>query len=94
MTLYYTICFGLLVAELMLFAAIVAPMPFKMKKAFLHFLSENPVVAKIQYGLKITFIFVAILFVDALQRMLKVAQEGQTAKQEKGIQDIRVETNQ
>ncbi|KAJ9108074.1 hypothetical protein QFC19_002539 [Naganishia cerealis] len=93
MTLYYTICFGLLVAELMLFAAIVAPMPFKMKKAFLHFLSENPVVAKIQYGLKITFIFVAILFVDALQRMLKVAQEGQTAKQEKGIQDIRVETN-
>ncbi|KAJ9115046.1 hypothetical protein QFC22_005374 [Naganishia vaughanmartiniae] len=77
----------------MLFAAIVAPMPFKMKKAFLHFLSENPIVAKIQYGLKITFIFVAILFVDALQRMLKVAQEGQTAKQEKGIQDIRVETN-
>ncbi|KAJ9114593.1 hypothetical protein QFC20_001467 [Naganishia adeliensis] len=50
-------------------------------------------VAKIQYGLKITFIFVAILFVDALQRMLKVAQEGQTAKQEKGIQDVRVETN-
>ncbi|KAJ9104499.1 hypothetical protein QFC21_001995 [Naganishia friedmannii] len=96
----FTVCFGLLVAELMLFAAIVAPMPFKMKKAFLHFLSENPIVAKIQYGtalpsqqLKITFIFVAILFVDALQRMLKVAQEGQTAKQEKGIQDIRVETN-
>ncbi|KAI5454295.1 Endoplasmic reticulum transmembrane protein 3 [Naganishia albida] len=88
-----TVCFGLLVSELMLFSAIVAPMPFKMKKAFLHFLSENPVVAKIQYGLKITFIFVAILFVDALQRMLKVAQEGQTAKQEKGIQDVRVETN-
>ncbi|GHJ84841.1 hypothetical protein NliqN6_1243 [Naganishia liquefaciens] len=93
MTLYYTICFGLLVSELMLFSAIVAPMPFKMKKALLHFLSENPVVAKIQYGLKITFIFVAVLFVDALQRMLKVAQEGQVAKQEKGVQDVRVETN-
>lgn len=48
----------------------------------------------IDLQLKITFIFVAILFVDALQRMLKVAQEGQTAKQEKGIQDVRVETNQ
>jgi hypothetical protein len=29
-----TVCFGLLVAELMLFSAIVAPMPFKMKKAY------------------------------------------------------------
>jgi B-cell receptor-associated protein 31 len=90
----------------------------------MHFLSENPIVAKIQYGvsskspafthlpylliwrtlkmciltlhvlqLKITFIFVAVLFVDAVQRMIKVAQEGQTAKQEKGVQDVRVETN-
>ena len=25
--------------------------------------------------------------------MIKVAQEGQTAKQEKGVQDVRVETN-
>jgi B-cell receptor-associated protein 31 len=37
---------------------------------------------------------VAVLFVDALQRMLKVAQEGQIAKHEKGVQDVRVETNQ
>jgi hypothetical protein len=51
-------------------------------------------IIRIDPQLKITFIFVAILFVDALQRMLKVAQEGQTAKQEKGIQDVRVETNQ
>ena len=35
----------------------------------------------------------AVLFVDAVQRMIKVAQEGQTAKQEKGVQDVRVETN-
>jgi B-cell receptor-associated protein 31 len=31
--------------------------------------------------------------VDAVQRMIKVAQEGQIAKEEKGVQDIRAETN-
>lgn len=30
----FAVCFGLLVSELMLFSAIVAPMPFKMKKAY------------------------------------------------------------
>ncbi len=28
------------------------------------FISENPLVAKLQYGLKITFIFILILFID------------------------------
>jgi B-cell receptor-associated protein 31 len=45
-------------------------------------------------GTRITHSFVAILFLDALQRMFRVAQESQAAKQEKGVQDIRVETNQ
>ncbi|KAG7527974.1 hypothetical protein FFLO_06473 [Filobasidium floriforme] len=68
-------------------------MPFVMKKKMMHFLSENPIVAKIQYGNLDPFSFVAVLFVDAVQRMIKVAQEGQVAKEEKGVQDIRAETN-
>ncbi|ADV22056.1 endoplasmic reticulum protein [Cryptococcus gattii E566] len=93
MTLYYSICFGLLMAELSLFCTIVCPMPFAIRKKMFHFLSENPVVAKIQYGLKITFIFVAVLFVDALQRMIRIAQEGATAKMKQDMADARTETN-
>jgi len=36
---------------------------------------------------------VAILFIDALQRMIKVMSEGETAKDQRGIQDVRAETN-
>ncbi|OXG27931.1 endoplasmic reticulum protein [Cryptococcus neoformans Ze90-1] len=93
MTLYYSICFALLMSELSLFCTIVCPMPFAIRKKMFHFLSENPVVAKIQYGLKITFIFVAVLFVDALQRMIRIAQEGATAKMKQDMADARTETN-
>ncbi|EIW67678.1 hypothetical protein TREMEDRAFT_33243 [Tremella mesenterica DSM 1558] len=88
-----TVCFGLLMSELALFCTIVCPMPFTLRKKLFHFLSENPVVAKIQYGLKITFIFVAVLFVDALQRMVRIAQEGATAKSKQEMADVRTETN-
>jgi len=40
-----------------------------------RFLSENPVVAKIQYGLKITFIFILILFIDSVNRVYRVQLE-------------------
>ncbi|RSH87969.1 uncharacterized protein EHS24_000492 [Apiotrichum porosum] len=92
MTLYYTMCFGLLMSEIGLFGAIIAPMPFAMRKRMMHFLSENPIVAKIQYALKITFIFVAVLFIDALQRMVRIAQEGAAAKAKVEMADVRAET--
>ncbi|ORY25962.1 putative endoplasmic reticulum protein [Naematelia encephala] len=93
MTLYYTLCFGLLMSEIALFTTIIAPMPFSLRKKMFHFLSENPVVAKVQYALKITFIFVAVLFVDALQRMVRIAQEGAAAKAKQDMADVRTETN-
>ena len=40
-----------------------------------RFLSENPIVAKIQYGLKITFIFILILFIDSVNRVYRVQLE-------------------
>ncbi|KAL1413165.1 Endoplasmic reticulum transmembrane protein 3 [Vanrija albida] len=92
MTLYYSMCFGLLMSEIALFSAIIAPMPFTLRKRMFHFLSENPIVAKVQYALKITFIFVAVLFIDALQRMVRIAQEGAYAKQKQEMADVRAET--
>lgn len=39
------------------------------------FISENPLVAKLQYGLKITFIFILILFLDSVNRVYRVQVE-------------------
>lgn len=93
MTLYYSIVFALLCFEMAMFMVLIVPLPFTWRRKLFHFLATNPVVAKIQYGLKITFIFVAVLFVDAVQRMVKVMSEGETARDIRGVQDVRTETN-
>ncbi|TIC04729.1 B-cell receptor-associated 31-like protein [Wallemia mellicola] len=93
MTLYYSLVFGLLSAEIVTFLVLVAPMPFAFKQKFFKFLSTNPLVAKLQYSLKISLIFTSILFFDAVQRMLRVVKEGQTAKEEHAFTDVRSETN-
>ncbi|KAJ1031511.1 hypothetical protein NDA13_001902 [Ustilago tritici] len=93
MTLYYSIVFALLCFEMSMFMVLIVPLPFTWRRKLFHFLATNPVVAKIQYGLKITFIFVAVLFVDAVQRMVKVMSEGETARDNRGVQDVRTETN-
>ncbi|KAN0065549.1 Endoplasmic reticulum transmembrane protein 3 [Thecaphora frezii] len=93
MTLYYSIVFALLCFEMAMFMVLIVPLPFTWKRKLFQFLATNPIVAKIQYGLKITFIFVAVLFVDAVQRMYKVMTEGETARDHRGVQDVRTETN-
>ncbi|KAJ8125601.1 hypothetical protein O1611_g8038 [Lasiodiplodia mahajangana] len=75
MTLYYTLVFLLLVAEMTLFMLLVIPLPFTIKRRMFTFLSENPIIAKIQYGLKITFIFILILFLDSVNRVYRVQVE-------------------
>jgi len=94
MTIYYTLTFFLMVAEVVMFGVLVAPLPYKIRKGLFHWLSNSPIVAKIAYGLKISFIFIAILFVDALQRMQRTVAEAETAKSGgQGLQDVRTETN-
>jgi len=90
MTIYYHLTFLLLAAEMATFCLLVAPLPYPIKKKLFRFLSESYIVAKIAYALKISFIFVAILFVDALQRMLRVGAEADLAKST--LQDVRAET--
>ncbi|KZT00265.1 B-cell receptor-associated 31-like protein [Laetiporus sulphureus 93-53] len=93
MTIYYSMTFALLVAEVATFVVIVLPLPYAFRKRLFRFLSESPAVAKVAYGIKIAFIFVGILFVDAVQRMLRVTAEADLAKTSGGVQDIRSETN-
>jgi len=92
MTLYYSLVFGLLVSEMFIFVLLILPFPMKWRKSIFTFLSKSPLIAQLQYGLKITFIFVFILFVDALNRMWRVQEE---ASHQDGhhIHDVRTETN-
>jgi len=40
-----------------------------------EFISHSPVIAKFQYGMKITFIFILILFIDSVNRVYRVQTE-------------------
>lgn len=75
MTLYYTLVFMLLVFEMALFMLLIVPMPFNVKRKIFTFISENPVVAKVQYWMKITFVFILILFIDSVNRVYRVQLE-------------------
>ncbi|GFP56642.1 hypothetical protein ACSS6W_004863 [Trichoderma asperelloides] len=75
MTLYYSLVFALLMGEMGLFMLLLVPLPFKIKRKIFTFVSESPLVAKLQYWMKITFVFILILFVDSVNRVYKVQVE-------------------
>lgn len=96
MTIYYSLTFALLASEMLTFCLLVMPLPYAIRKRMFSFLSTSPIVAKLAYALKISFIFVGILFFDALQRMFRITAESEMAKSGSGGQhvgDIRTETN-
>ncbi|KAE8151016.1 B-cell receptor-associated protein 31-like-domain-containing protein [Aspergillus avenaceus] len=75
MTLYYSLVFCLLVLEMAVFMGLIVPLPFTVKRKLFTFISESPIVAKLQYGMKITFIFILILFIDSVNRVYRVQLE-------------------
>ncbi|KAH6643125.1 B-cell receptor-associated protein 31-like-domain-containing protein [Boeremia exigua] len=75
MTLYYSLVFLLLVTEMAIFCALIVPLPFTWRRKLFTFISESPIVAKLQYGMKITFIFILILFIDSVNRVYRVQVE-------------------
>ncbi|EFQ25574.1 hypothetical protein CGRA01v4_02401 [Colletotrichum graminicola] len=75
MTLYYTLVFVLLMAEMGLFMLLIVPLPFTVKRKLFTFISESPIVAKVQYWMKITFVFILILFIDSVNRVYRVQVE-------------------
>jgi len=84
MTLYYSLVFALLVFEMAVFMSLIIPMPFNFKRKLFTFISESPLVAKLQYGMKITFIFILILFIDSVNRVYRVQVELAAAKNQGG----------
>lgn len=75
MTLYYSLVFALLVGEMSIFLLLVLPLPFTWRKKMFEFIQGSPIIAKLQYGMKITFIFILILFVDSVNRVYRVQHE-------------------
>ncbi|KAF8622629.1 hypothetical protein AX15_006881 [Amanita polypyramis BW_CC] len=92
MTVYYSLTFLLLAAEMVTFCLLVAPLPYAVRKKVFRFLSASTFIAKIAYAVKIAFIFVGILFVDALQRMFRVTAEAELARSSQSS-DVRVESS-
>lgn len=86
MTLYYSLVFVLLVAEMTLFMLLIVPLPFTIRRKMFTFISESPLVAKLQYGMKITFIFILILFIDSVNRVYRVQLElAESNKNQSGV---------
>ncbi|KAG5997080.1 hypothetical protein E4U43_002740 [Claviceps pusilla] len=75
MTLYYTLVFFLLVIEMTLFMLLLIPLPFTAKRKVFTFISENPLVSKVMHWLRITFVFILILFIDSVNRVYRVQLE-------------------
>ncbi|PGH35327.1 hypothetical protein GX50_01791 [[Emmonsia] crescens] len=84
MTLYYSLVFLLLVVEMAIFVGLIIPLPFTVKRKLFTFISESPVIAKLQYGMKITFIFILILFIDSVNRVYRVQLELSSSSKEMG----------
>jgi len=95
MTVYYSLTFLLLAAEMVGFCFVVLPLPYTVRKRVFTFFSESFIIAKLAYGLKIAFIFVGVLFVDALNRMFRITAEVEAAKSGNAgmTHDVRAESN-
>lgn len=60
---------------MLIFCALIVPLPFTWRRKLFTFISESPIIAKLQYGMKITFIFILILFIDSVNRVYRVQIE-------------------
>ncbi|KAF2714011.1 endoplasmic reticulum protein-like protein [Pleomassaria siparia CBS 279.74] len=65
----------MLMTEMVIFLALIVPLPFTWRRKLFTFISESPIIAKLQYGMKITFIFILILFIDSINRVYRVQVE-------------------
>ncbi|GAA6053762.1 hypothetical protein JCM3770_005105 [Rhodotorula araucariae] len=75
MAILNVLSFVLLAAQLVVFGVLIFPLPFAVRRKMFKTIAESHIVAKAMYGLKITFIFIAVLFADAVNQMLKIHRE-------------------
>ncbi|KAG0949378.1 hypothetical protein G6F57_001388 [Rhizopus arrhizus] len=81
MTIYYTLTFGIMVTEMVLFGLLVLPLPSRWRHAMLTFALKSPQMANVMYTFKIAFGFIFILFIDTINRLQRIESEAR-AEQE------------
>ncbi|KAI9496176.1 B-cell receptor-associated protein 31-like-domain-containing protein [Zychaea mexicana] len=88
MTIYYTLTFGILVTEMIIFCILVLPLPSHWRRAMLKFASTSPAVGKALHVLKIIFAFIFVLFIgmgkkrDTINRLQRIdSSEGEGGEQ-------------
>uniref|UniRef100_A0A1D1YYX2 Endoplasmic reticulum transmembrane protein n=1 Tax=Anthurium amnicola TaxID=1678845 RepID=A0A1D1YYX2_9ARAE len=91
MTLYYNLVFVLLILEMVAFLVLILPLPFGIRRKIFRWVSNSALMDKLRYGITPIFIFIAILFADAVIRMVKVEQEAQNT--DSHTHDMRVDIN-
>ncbi|KAK5815359.1 B-cell receptor-associated protein 31-like-domain-containing protein [Linnemannia elongata] len=74
MSLPYTMVFTLLMTEMLVFIALILPLPHNWRRGTLKFLSQSPLMGQVQHIMKIVFVGVFILFVDSVNRVAKVEE--------------------
>ena len=45
--------FAMLMSEMVIFLALIVPLPFTWRRRLFTFISESPIIAKLQYGMKV-----------------------------------------
>ncbi|KAI9016638.1 endoplasmic reticulum protein [Hyaloraphidium curvatum] len=65
MSLLYNIVYTILLGECSVLTFFVLPIPLEMRKDALEFLSSNPAVQQLLHAVRISFIGVGVLFLDA-----------------------------
>ena len=53
--LLFSQVFLLLVTEMLIFLALIVPLPFTWRRKLFSFISESPIIAKLQYGMKVRY---------------------------------------
>ncbi|KAH8549125.1 B-cell receptor-associated protein 31-like-domain-containing protein [Umbelopsis sp. PMI_123] len=92
MTLHYSICFGIMVAEIVIFGVLILPLPKHWRRQLVKFVSKSPLVAKAVHVLKIIFVFVLVLFIDAVNRLQRPGGlDDQSAANSHLMHDMRTE---
>lgn len=56
--------FFLLIFEILVFLALIVPLPLSVKRKLFTFISESPIIAKLQYGMKVSCELLMIVLRD------------------------------
>ncbi|SCU77731.1 LAMI_0A02146g1_1 [Lachancea mirantina] len=75
MTLYYTLIFGVLVAEMTMFILLMLPVPSKYRRPVTLALVKPFEQPQIQVAVKCVLVFILLLFVDTINRVYKIESE-------------------